>query len=459
MTFSIIQKSQLEGADRIDAEYYQHEYLHLAELLKKSKKISEVAYTCDLQSNGAFKQIFEILNDGKEKTIPYIRSENVGDFFIDKNNLAFISSEAHSRLRKTQTKLNDIVMARKGKIGGATIVTNDAVDFNSNDNIVNIRIKNEKFLDPYYFAAFFNCNLGLKEVERQATGNVQPWLSMFQLRNLRLHVPLFSKQLEVREIIKESFEILNNSHTLYLKAENLLLHELGLLDYKPKEELSYIVDYSDTEKVDRIDADYFQPKYTELLEKINKKNPYKLSDLVSIKKGFEPGSEVYQNEGKLFIRVSSLSINGIEQKDQKYLSDELYDKLKYDFEPKSGEILLTKDATPGISYFIKESIEGIISGGILRLKAKIDINMEYLALCINSIIGKMQAERDAGGSIIVHWKPEQIKNILIPVLPNETQEKIADLVKKSHEARKKSQELLEEAKRKVEEMIEKGGTN
>ncbi len=31
--------------------------------------------------------------------------------------------------------------------------------------------------------------------------------------------------------------------------------------------------------------------------------------------------------------------------------------------------------------------------------------------------------------------------------------------KKSHEARKKSKELLEEAKRKVEEMIEKGGEN
>jgi len=31
-------------------------------------------------------------------------------------------------------------------------------------------------------------------------------------------------------------------------------------------------------------------------------------------------------------------------------------------------------------------------------------------------------------------------------------------VRKSHEARKKSKELLEEAKRKVEEMIEKGNT-
>jgi len=36
------------------------------------------------------------------------------------------------------------------------------------------------------------------------------------------------------------------------------------------------------------------------------------------------------------------------------------------------------------------------------------------------------------------------------------QQKIAVLVRQSHEARKKAKELLEEAKRKVEEMIEKG---
>ncbi len=68
----------------------------------------------------------------------------------------------------------------------------------------------------------------------------------------------------------------------------------------------------------------------------------------------------------------------------------------------------------------------------------------------------MQVERDAGGSIIIHWKPEQIKNLLIPILPKPTQQKIADLVRKSHESRKKAKELLEGAKQKVESLIEKG---
>ena len=67
----------------------------------------------------------------------------------------------------------------------------------------------------------------------------------------------------------------------------------------------------------------------------------------------------------------------------------------------------------------------------------------------------MQAERDAGGSVIKHWKPSKIKKVLIPILPKPTQQKIADLVRKSHETRTKAKELLEDAKKIVEEEIEK----
>ena len=69
------------------------------------------------------------------------------------------------------------------------------------------------------------------------------------------------------------------------------------------------------------------------------------------------------------------------------------------------------------------------------------------------MVGRLQIERDSGGSVITHWKPDQIKNLQIPVLSSETQRKIAKLVKQSHEARRRAKELLEEAKRKVEEAI------
>ncbi|OGK09915.1 hypothetical protein A2767_01575 [Candidatus Roizmanbacteria bacterium RIFCSPHIGHO2_01_FULL_35_10] len=261
----------------------------------------------------------------------------------------------------------------------------------------------------------------------------------------------------IEKVYLKSISLIQISNEIYQQAENLLLEELGLRDYKIEDELSCVVNYSDIKTANRVDAEYFQPKYEKLISIIKSQNSNRLGEIVSMKKGIEPGSEVYQEQGKLFMRVSSLSKFGIDKVDQKYLSDDLYQKLKKDFEPQIGEILLTKDATPGIAYVLKEPLESIISGGVLRLKLNQNIELEYLALCMNSLIGQMQAEKDAGGSIIVHWKPEEIKKVIIPIIPKVTQQKIADLVRKSHEARKKSKELLEEVKRKVEEMIEKGG--
>ena len=251
--------------------------------------------------------------------------------------------------------------------------------------------------------------------------------------------------------------MLRKSKSLYSQATNLLLEELGLKNFNPKYGLWYIVNLSKAFSIHRIDAEYFQPVYHKLdryLRSNFETRPLK-AFILDLQKGTEVGSENYQEEGKPFIRVSNLSIYGFIERDQKYIDEELYEKLKDAYEPKVGDFLLTKDATPGIAYVVKEPVEGIIASGILRLRINDDeINKEYLALCINSIVGRLQIERDGGGSVITHWRTEQVKNLQIPILPSQIQRKIASFVKQSHEARKKAKKLFEEAKRKVEEAIE-----
>lgn len=232
------------------------------------------------------------------------------------------------------------------------------------------------------------------------------------------------------------------------------MEELGLEDFEADGELWNVVNLSDAKVAGRVDAEYFQPKYGKLLAQLKKSRARSLSELVTMKKGIEPGSEAYSEEGKLFIRVSSVSKFGLSGKDQKHISEKLYKELKDAYAPKVGEILLTKDATPGVACVLKEKVEGVVSGGVMRLKLKEDIDAEYLAVCINSLVGQLQAERDAGGSVIAHWKPEQIKQVQVPILPEKTQQKIAELVRESHTARVKAKQLLEDAKHKVEELIE-----
>lgn len=462
INFSIIQKSQLEGASRIDAEYYQPEYLQYSDSLNKLglENLNNLTSKIDVGFVSSMTSHFQ------EEGIPLLRTQNVHEFFADvENDVVYIDEEFHKKLKKSQIFPGYLLIARSGSIGNVSIVTDDFQVANSAD-IILIKVKSDKIV-PEFLAAFLNSKYGKFQIERGSSGGLQGHINLFSLEKLNIPLFNFNIQGKIRSLVLQGLSTVKESKDLYLQAENLLLEKMGLKNVVFEDKISSIVNYSDVIVNNRIDPEYFQPKYQKLIEKIKGQNARILGELVSMRKGFEPGSEAYEDDGKLFIRVSSISKLGIEEKDQKYLSEELYQKMKKDYEPKLGDILLTKDATPGIAYVIKDPIEGIISGGILDLKVKENIESEYLALCISSIVGQWQAQRDAGGSIIAHWKPEQVRNMVIPVLPAEIQKQIADLVVKSHEARKKSKELLEQAKREVEEIIdsasslrvERGGDN
>jgi restriction endonuclease S subunit len=65
-------------------------------------------------------------------------------------------------------------------------------------------------------------------------------------------------------------------------------------------------------------------------------------------------------------------------------------------------------------------------------------------------------ERDAGGSIIQHWRIGEIENVLIPVIKIDKQKQIAQLIQQSFLLKKQSEQLLQTAKQAVEMAIEEG---
>lgn len=453
ISYSIIQKSQLEGAHRLDAEYYQPEYLNNAKTIENFgfdtlQSLSKIDIT---------KGETPLWRGDKylEKGVPFLRSENLAPSGLNLSNLVFVSDKVHERMKRSKIYPNDVLIAIVGAtIGQTGLVTEEYPEYNSNQAIAIIRPQNQNI--AHYLSVILETKICQLQIERLKGGGARDNLDLHEVKVVKIPKPNDEILDYCDRIINDAKRLKQQSESLYSQAEDLLLEELGLKGFKSEEKLFAIVSLSDIKSANRVDAEYFQDKYEKLLEKIKEKSGKLLREIVSIKKGTEPGAESYLEEGKKFIRVSNMSKFGISDNSQKYLSEDLYKKLKEDFEPKKGEILLTKDAMPGIAYVLKEDIEGIIAGGVLRLKIEDkSIEYEYLALCLNSIVGQMQADRDAGGSVISHWKPEQIKNILIPILPKLTQREIADLVQKSHQARKKAKELLEEAKQRVENLIEK----
>lgn len=446
MQYSVIQKSQLEGGLRLDAEYYQPEYLEL------TKKLN---YLGAVPIKKIVRPIKRKFKPEEDKIFDYIEIAEVnletGEYNIQK----IIGKEAPDRAQWVVEK-NDVLVSTVRPIRNAVVLIKE-----EKENLVcssGFAVLKPEKISPQYLFIYLKTKPIIKLLDRCTTATMYPAITVEDILNTKIYLGNEDFRQKIKSKVIEAQKELETSKSLYSQAENLLLEGLGLKDFEVKDDLSYIINLSEVKSAHRADAEYFQPKYDKFMSKIKSQNAKLLGDLASTKKGVEPGAEAYQDEGRLFIRVSSLSKYGIEDKDQKYLSEELYQKLKNNHEPKVGEILLTKDATPGIAYVAKGQIEGVISSGILRLKVKDkEIENEYLALCLNSVVGQIQAERDGGGSIITHWRPEQIKNVLIPVLTQLSQQKIADLVQKSHEARSKAKQLLEQAKQMVENSIEKEG--
>ena len=437
---------------RIDSEYYKKEYVIIYEKLKHCDLLEKISEMHDVSSNGSFEKVHQILNDEEEKIIPYIRSGNVGETFINHGDLICISKKAHEQLKLSQTKLNDVMMARKGKIGGASIITENEVNFNCNENVIKLTIINWNDYNPYYLTTFFNSKFGRKQIERLSTGNVQQWVSIFQLKKLKCYKCSKEFQEKISELVKLAHEKLQQAQEKYKLAEKILSAELGLENFKPSTENIAVKNFSASFlSSGRLDAEFYQPKYDDLKNFLKKFQTVKLGDIVKIFKSIEPGSEFYSNEGVPFVRVSDVTKFEIVEPEIK-LSMQVDEKLF----PHENTILFSKDGTVGIAYKVRKNLNAVTSGALLHLTI-IDKNFlpDFLTLILNSKIVQMQAERDTNGAIIQHWKISDIEKILIPKISVEVQEKISAQIEESFKLRAESKRLLEDAKKLVELEIEK----
>lgn len=104
-----------------------------------------------------------------------------------------------------------------------------------------------------------------------------------------------------------------------------------------------------------------------------------------------------------------------------------------------------------------ESARALAGVDLLLARPSRECNPLYLSVYLNASPGIYQAEKFASGSGQRHIYPDDVKQFLVYLPSQQSQEKIADLVFQSYQARKKAKTLLEEAKRQVEELIEKKG--
>lgn len=441
--------SELEFSGRIDAEYYRKSILKYENmvLLSNYKNLCETASFLI----GPFGSAYDTRKYTTLSNYRYVRGQDVKPFILKDDEPRFIARRDFERLSKYSLKEQDIMVSVVGTLGNACLVRSKDLPAIFSCKSTVIRTKE---LNPYYLIAYLNSKYGSQLLLRKERGAIQKGLNLDDLKSLIVPVYSDSFQSEVQKRICNAYNMLDNSKLVYSQAEQIFLDEVGVTDFTPSAEKTSVKNFADSfGACGRLDAEYYQAKYDTLFTKLSMVKTYRLGDLVWIKKSVEPGSNEYRSVGIPFVRISDLSKYG--------LSDPEIHLNRIPFahmnlQPKKDTILLSKDGSVGIAYKVEKDLDIVTSGAILHLELKNDQFMpDYLTLVLNSKIIKMQAERDAGGSIIQHWKPSEIENVIIPWLPIDKQEQISSKIQESFFLRKESKELLERATQSVEMAIEK----
>ncbi|MEB2801395.1 restriction endonuclease subunit S [Campylobacter upsaliensis] len=407
-------------------------------------------------------------------TYKYLRVDDLDSEIleIDIDKLKSIDKDIFTLLERYEIYNDEVALSIAGTIGKVFIfhnATNNRVILTENC----VKLQAQDNLLPKFLSLILKTNFLQSQMKRQYIQTTIPKLAIERIKELQIpSIPPLSTQQHIIDLMDKAYkakqEKENKAKELLDSIDSYLLEELGII--LPLRANNTLDSRIYTQKISglsgsRFDANYHQKYYTDL-EKSLLSSPYPLVNLASLINNFEKGIEVGSNEYSQnkeipFIRVSDITNNGIDFDNvQKFISASLFENLKA-YKPKENELLYSKDGTVGICLEADTSCDYIISGGILRLELKAEVDKDFLCFLLGSYIMNVFANRVSIGAVIKHLNIGEFLNLKIPLPPLAIQTQIANRLKNSKfqalSLEKEAKEILHKAKIDVETLLLSAG--
>lgn len=453
--WSEVRFSDLPADLRLDAEYYAPEILALRTSIERSRYPVQRLQT--LSSSIINFGAYSLCNEIRflESGIPYITAENILDGFIDFASARRISSAQHAGLLwKSKVSSGQVLVAMAARLGYAAVYDKSA-PLNSSQDIAKVTLADPKATDPFYVAAFINSRLGRSQLLASRSGSVQQHTNLGKIKELRVVVPPTPFQRAVAETYRKALTKMEQAQSYYAEAESLLLDELGLADLDLSPQLFCERRYSETVAAHRLDAEYFQPKYYRIGDRLKKAaQKLKAGNVASFSGAVKYGTSeklTYTEAGNPFLRIADLNNRRFDLDSVLRIPDAQARQEKA-AQVRAGDVLISRSGTLGIAVPIPPELDGAIFGSyFIRIRTDAtQIDPEFFALYMNSICGSLQVERLTTGGVQTNLTIPAIKSLFVIMGGPEWQKPFVGKVRQSVEARQESQRLLDTAKHTVE---------
>ena len=310
-----------------------------------------------------------------------------------------------------------------------------------------------KIVTPEYLTAFLNTKYGVIDIKRRARHSInQSNVNLEEVK--RIEIPLLCNQLQNRITLSfnKAFDLIQASEVVYHQAQTLLLTELGLADWQPKQQLTFVKNFSDTKRAERIDADHFQPKYDEIANAMKNypggwdtlENLVRFRDL-----NFRPAVGTEYKYIELANIGRNGEINGCMTEQGQNLPSRARCKVT------TGDVIVSsvEGSLDSVASITEKYNNALCSTGFHAINSDV-LNSETLLVLLKSCIGQLQLKKGCSGTILTAINRDEFSRIVIPIIRDEKQTEIQRRVSESFNLREQAKNLLEHAKRAVEIAIE-----
>ena len=438
--WGIVQSSRLTADMRVDSEYYRPKYLTQENRIAAlhPRPLSDLALVTD----GNHMTISDKFTDSG---VRYLRGQDLSsDFFISDANPIYIPHNEYEKLQRSHMKHGDVLLSIVGTIGSVALVTEKYQNLTGSCKIAIVRSRS---VNPYYLAAYLASSVGQDQIARRIRGAVQQGLILPDLKEFPVPDIDARYASEIEGLIRQSHKQQQMAETLYAEAETLLLAELGLDNLDLSHQPTYTQNFSQAWETGRLDAEYFQPRYQRAME-IMAQSGKTIGDVVELaKRRFEP------RHGKLF---QYIEIGGLDQtghaESKPVLGEEAPSRAQWIV--RTGDVI-TSTVRPlrRLSALIEPEQDGYVcSSGFAVLKPS-DIEPEVLLVYLRLSVVCEILDLHTSASMYPAISTTDLLNVPIPVPADEVLTRVVELLQESRVSHQDAKRLLEEAKRRVEEMV------
>lgn len=444
--WSTVNVSELGHAKRIEADYYRPHYLEVSARLEAVKSVPLTRH-------------LGYLTDGTHVTpkyvpqgVPFLSSSDIDPFIVSPVIERFISEAEHLRLFHCQPNAGDILMSKSGRIGSCSVVPASIKkgDWNIYEGVALLRLDG---VEPHYVAAFLNSKYGQSQIRRELKGVAQPHLHLEDIRRLKLFVPGPDKMSEVSALVIGGAEQAQRAHQLYQDAQAALEAVLELDKLAFQKPVGYVARFSELEVSHRADAQHYQPRFKQLIDHLSVFASVRVRDIrILNRRGLQP---IYLKNGDFDVVNSQhlgskhIDYDGLEKTSAKSFA------LAPEAHIQPDDLLIyTTGAYIGRTNVYLSDAAAMASNHVNILRLQPGIDAAYMALVFQSIVGQFQTQQHARGSAQAELYPSDIDRFVVPLIDIGKQQAIGNLVRESLVKQQQSRQLLEQAKTRVEQLIE-----